>query len=253
MSHTNKIFNGKIALVTGGSRGIGSAICRNLAQHGAYVYINFHSSDTTARATLENIEQTGGHAALLKADIRDSNAVTAMFDQIREEQGSLHFLVNNAGVNKDALLGLMNENDWRDVMDTHLGGAFLCCRAALRLMMQERTGAIVNVSSVSARAGLAGQCAYAGAKAGLLALTHVLAKEISRYGIRVNAIAPGLVETEMTDQLPEEQRKKIIENIPLKRMGRADEIAAAVKFLLSDEASYVQGQTLVVDGGAIPW
>jgi 3-oxoacyl-[acyl-carrier protein] reductase len=244
---------GKTALVTGGSRGIGAAICRDLAAHGAFVYVNFQSSEESAQGVLDAIRAGGGLGELARADVRDADAVAALFDRIRAERGRLDLLVNNAGVSRDAFLGLMSETDWRAVVETHLTGAFLCCRAALRLMVAERAGAIVNVSSVSARAGLPGQCPYASAKAGLLALTHTLAQEVSRYGIRVNAVAPGLVETEMAARIPEAQRRKLVESVPLRRLGRPEEIAAAVRFLLSEDASYIQGQTLVVDGGAIPW
>ncbi len=251
--NTAELFDGKTALVTGGSRGIGAAICRDLAAHGAFVFINFHSSGDAAKKLLNAIRAAGGAAELARADIRDPDAVSAMFDRIRADRGRLDMLVNNAGINRDTLLGMMSEKDWSDVLETHLSGAFRCCRAGLRLMISERTGAIVNISSVSARAGLPGQCNYASAKAGLLALTHTLAKEVSRYGIRVNALAPGLVATEMVSKIPEAQLQKLIEDVPLKRMGQPEEIAAVVRFLLSNDASYIQGQTIVVDGGAIPW
>ena len=245
------MFSGKIALVTGGSRGIGAAVCRDLARHKAYVYINYLQNQAAAEDVLEAVRQAGGEGETLQASVADPDAVIDMFKAIKKGSGKLDLLVNNAGILRDGLLGMMPTKDWTDVLDTNLTGLFMCCRAATKMMISKRSGRIVNVSSASGISGAAGQCNYTATKAGIIALTRSLALEVSRYDIRVNAVAPGYIETEMVMGLPADKRQELLEHCPMGRVGQPEEVAEVVTFLLSDAASYIQGQTIVVDGGLI--
>ena len=244
-------LSGKIALVTGGGRGIGRAICLELAGRGATVIVNYNRSAAAADDVVARIEAAGGSARSLPADVSDEQQVAAMFKAIIAEYGAVDILVNNAGVTRDNIIMLMKPGDFDDVIETNLRSCWLCCKTAARTMMRKRSGSIINITSVVGIAGNGGQTNYAASKAGIIGLTKSLAKEVAARGIRVNALAPGFVDTEMTADLGDEIREKAIEAIPLGRMGRPQDIAKAVAFLASDEAAYITGQTLVVDGGMV--
>lgn len=243
------MFSQKVALITGGSRGIGAATCRALALRNAFVYINYRDNAEAAEAVLASVRKAGGEGATIRASVTDETEVDQLFKTIRKTSGRLDFLINNAGIIRDTYLGMMPLSDWTSVMDTNLTGLFLCSRAAIKMMMGKRYGRIVNVSSVSGLTGVAGQCNYSAAKAGIIAFTKSLAWESSPYQIRVNAVVPGAIETDMYMAIPPEDRRQLIAQCPLKRPGTPEEVAEAIVFLLSDAASYIQGQALVVDGG----
>ena len=244
-------LEGKVALVTGGSRGIGRAIALLLAQRGADVAINFAGNEAAAQATVEEIKALGHKAIMIKADVADNAACAAMVDQVVHEMGKLDILVNNAGITRDTLLMRMKEEDWDAVLNTNLKSVFNCSKAAVKYMMKARVGRIVSISSVVGLMGNAGQANYAAAKAGIIGFTMALAKEVASRGITVNAVAPGFVNTDMTKVLSE----KVVENlkaaIPLAKLGEPEDIAKAVAFLVSDDAAYITGQTLHVDGGMV--
>ncbi len=240
---------GKVALVTGGSRGIGRAICLRLAAMGALVYTNYVSRQEAAAETVRLIEVAGGKARLVAFDVADSEAVLAACKSIGEEAGGVDILVNNAGITRDGLLARMKDADWDAVIDTNLKGAFLCSRAVARQMMKKRWGRIVNISSVSGFAGNPGQANYAAAKAGLTGLTKAVAREYASRGITVNGVAPGYIETEMTAQLPLETQEQIKKEIPLALFGSVEDVAGAVAYLVSEDGRYITGQTIHVNGG----
>lgn len=242
-------LNGKVAVVTGGSRGIGRAISIRLASMGARVYINYVSRPTAAEETQAIIRDAGGNAEIIGFDVADSSAVQTAFKQIVGEAKSVDILVNNAGITRDGLMARMKESDWQAVIDTNLKGAFLCAKAATREMMKKKWGRIINISSVSGFAGNPGQVNYAAAKAGLTGLTKAMAREYASRNITVNGIAPGYIETEMTDQLSDEVREQIKKEIPLAAFGRVEDVAGAVAYLVSEDGQYVTGQTLHVNGG----
>ena len=241
----------KTALVTGASRGIGRAIALALASKGFAVALNYAGSHDAAEAVKKEIEDAGGKAFTVQGDVSKSEDVDRIFKAVKDEFGGLDVLVNNAGINRDALLIRMKESNWDDVIATDLKSDFLTTKAAAAMMMRKRKGSIINISSVVGIMGNIGQANYAAAKAGVIGLTKACAKEMAARNIRVNAVAPGFIETAMTDGIPEKIREGMIASIPMGRMGQPEDIARAVCFLASDDASYITGQVLVVDGGLV--
>ena len=237
------------ALVTGGSRGIGAAIARTLAARGMQVFLTYVSKPDEAEAVAESIRQCGGRARAFCLNVGDSEAVSRFFAEEIKDKVELSVLVNNAGITKDGFLIRMKDEDFDNVLGINLRGAFVCLREAAKIMSRQRHGRIVNISSVVGQMGNAGQVNYAAAKAGLHGITMSAAKELAGRNITVNAVAPGFIETDMTANLPDEVRKAYEEAIPLKRMGSAQNVADAVAFLASDQAAYITGQILAVNGG----
>ncbi len=244
-------LTGKTAVVTGGSRGIGRAVAVTLAEAGADVAIIYAGNTAAAEETTKIIEEKGVKALAIQCDVSDEKAVAAMMKTVKKELGRVDILVNNAGITRDGLLMIMKEEDWQAVLDTNLNGAFHCTKAAARLMMKQRCGSIINITSVVGETGNAGQANYAAAKAGLIGFTKSVAKELASRNVRCNAIAPGCIATDMTAVLGDEAVANMVKNIPLGRVAQPEEVAKAVLFLASDDASYITGQVLNVDGGMV--
>ena len=245
------LLDGKTALVTGASRGIGRAVALALAAAGARVAINYAGNVKAAEEVKASIEAAGGTAILCQADIADSAAVEAMIADVVKEFGAIDILVNNAGITRDTLLMRMKDEDFAKVLDTNLKGVFYCTKAVSKLMMKKRAGRIINMASVVGLVGNAGQTNYAAAKAGVIGFSKSAAKELASRGITVNVVAPGFIGTDMTAGLPESVKEKMLTDIPLGRMGEPEDVANAVLFLASDQASYITGQVVNVDGGMV--
>lgn len=242
-----KRFDGKTALVTGSSRGIGAGIAQSLAKQGARVAVTYSGNQASAEKLCTALEGTG-HLCL-HLNVADEASVEKTFETIAKEFGKLDFLVNNAGITKDQLLLRMKADDFNAVIETNLRGTFLCTKAATKLMLKARTGSIVNITSVIGQTGNPGQANYAASKAGIEAFSKSVAAEVASRSIRVNCVAPGFIVTEMTDVLSDTQKQAILGKVPLGTLGSVDDISSAVSFLLSDEAKYITGQTLSVNGG----
>lgn len=243
------ILKGEIALVTGASRGIGRACAIALAREGADVIVNYHSNTAKADEVCAEITQAGGQAIAVAFDVGNPEKTQKSIESILKEKKKISILVNNAGITKDGLMMRYSLSDWDDVIDTNLRGAFVTSQAVVRSMMRERKGSIIHMSSVVALMGNPGQAAYCAAKAGLIGLTKSMARELASRNIRVNAVAPGFVDTDMTSHLTPEQKELMLREIPLGRTGTAEEIADAVLYLASDRSRYVTGQVLSIDGG----
>lgn len=246
----SKALHGKVALVTGASRGIGREIALSMAQAGAFTVINCTPRGIEkAESVLAEIKAAGGDGMVKAFSVSSSSEVDAAIDEIIKLKGAVHILVNNAGIAKDALFMRMKDEEWDDTLNTNLKGAALCARAVVRPMMKAREGVIINVSSVVGQMGNAGQAAYSASKAGLFGLTKTLAKELASRNIRVNAVAPGFIDTEMTVNLPATAKEEMLKGIPMGRMGSGKEVADAILWLASPQSSYVTGQILAVNGG----
>jgi len=240
---------GKVAVVTGGSRGIGRSVCVALAEAGAHVLVNYRANEDAARDTLRQVEAAGGSGELLQFDVADPDAVDAAIKDAAKRHGHLDILVNNAGISIDQLLLRVSASDLETTFATNVNGALFCAKACIRTMMRAKWGRIINFSSVVGESGNAGQVVYSSSKAALLGMTRSLAREYASRGITVNAVAPGFIETDMTSELPEAAKQRIVDQTPLGRIGRPEEVAAAVVFLASEEASYITGQVVRVNGG----
>ncbi|MBX3083602.1 MAG: 3-oxoacyl-[acyl-carrier-protein] reductase [Anaerolineae bacterium] len=241
----------KVAVVTGASRGIGRGIALELAKRGAAVVINYNASADAANEVVAQIEADGGKALAVQADVSKTEAAEQLIKAATDKFGKIDILVNNAGTTRDGLIMMMKEDDWDTVIDTNLKSAWNCCKFAVKAMMRKRYGRIINITSVSGIAGQGGQTNYSASKAGMIGLTKALAREIAGRSVTVNAVAPGFVGTDLTSGLPQNLLDQINKSIPLERWGTIDDVAYAVAFLASDEAAYITGQVLSVDGGLV--
>ena len=244
-----KRFENKIVLVTGAGRGIGASIAKRFASEGAEVIVNYSGNDEAAQKTVDEITATGGQAQKYKCSVNDSESVKVMIDEIIKEFGRIDILVNNAGITKDGLMLRMTDEDFDRVIDVNLKGTFNCTKYVSKFMLKQKSGKIINISSVVGLSGNAGQVNYSASKAGIIGITKSAAKELSSRGITVNAVAPGYVDTDMTKVLSDNIRNEILKNIPLQRMGNVEDISNCVAFLASEDASYITGQVISVDGG----
>ncbi|AYC29211.1 3-oxoacyl-[acyl-carrier-protein] reductase [Paenisporosarcina cavernae] len=241
----------KVALITGASRGIGAEVAKYLAANGAKIVVNYSGSQSKAEEVVKSIQDNGGEATAFQANVHDADAVAEMVKHTIDTFGSLDILVNNAGITRDNLLIRMKEDEWDDVISVNLKGVFICTKAVSRQMMKQRAGKIVNISSIVGVSGNAGQANYVAAKAGVIGLTKTTAKELASRNIQVNAIAPGFITTDMTDELSAEVKEQMLEQIPLGKLGSPIDVAKAVAFLASDDSDYITGQTIHVDGGMV--
>lgn len=241
----------KTAIVTGGSRGIGRAICKTLAEEGVHIVTCYANGAAAAEETIAMCKEYGVQATAIQADVADAGQVEELFAKALELTGSVEILVNNAGITRDGLILRMSDENFNQVVDTNLRGAFYCMRAASKLMMRKRYGRIVTISSVVGVSGNAGQVNYAASKAGVIGMTKSLAKELGSRNVTANAVAPGFITTDMTDVLPDAVKEQMEKEIPLARLGQPEDVANAVAFLVSDKASYITGQVLHVDGGMV--
>jgi len=245
-------LDGKIAIVTGagrGGRGIGRGIALALAQAGADVVITARTNVADAEAVAEAVRETGRRALAVQCDVSDAASVESLFATVKEQFSRVDILVNNAGITRDTLLLRMSEEDWDAVLDANLKGTFLCTRAATKLMLKQKFGRIINITSVNGQVGSPGQANYSASKAGMIGFTKSVAREVASRGITVNAVAPGFIDTQMTDFVSGDAREALLAKIPVGRFGTAEDVGAAVAFLASDAASYMTGQVLTVDGG----
>ncbi|WP_453997007.1 3-oxoacyl-[acyl-carrier-protein] reductase [Bacillus nitroreducens] len=245
------MINGKVALVTGASRGIGRTIALELAKAGAKVAVNYSGSEQKANEVVDEIKALGQEAIAIQANVSDADSVQNMVKEVISTFGSLDILVNNAGITRDNLLMRMKEDEWDDVININLKGVFLCTKAVTRQMMKQRSGKIINIASIVGVSGNPGQANYVAAKAGVIGLTKTAAKELASRNITVNAVAPGFITTDMTEQLPEDVKNEMLKLIPLARFGETTDISGVVLFLASDNSNYMTGQTLHVDGGMV--
>lgn len=249
MNEMKHDLEGRVAVVTGGSRGIGRAIVNRLALSGAKVVINYCKNEENAKKVLEEIEVKGGQGEILRFDVSQENEVNESFSYILKKYGKIDILINNAGITKDNILIRMKSEEWHEVLKVNLDGVFYCTRASLRPMIKQHSGVIINLTSVVGIMGNAGQANYCAAKAGIIGFTKAIAREVASRNIRVNAVAPGFIETDMTDKLPEEVKKNILLSLPAGRLGTPEEVADLVYFLVSDSARYITGQVIGINGG----
>ncbi|MBM7603355.1 3-oxoacyl-[acyl-carrier protein] reductase [Metabacillus crassostreae] len=243
------MLKNKVALVTGASRGIGRAIALDLALNGASIAVNYAGNEVKANEVVDEIKANGGQAIAIKADVSNQDDVQQMIKAVIGEFGSLDILVNNAGITRDNLLMRMKDDEWDDVINTNLKGVFLCTKGVTRQMMKQRNGRIINITSIVGVSGNPGQANYVAAKAGVIGLTKTTAKELASRNITVNAVAPGFISTDMTDELSEEVKSEMLKQIPLAQLGEPSDIANLVTFLASDKSKYITGQTMHVNGG----
>ena len=242
-------FEGRVAIITGGTRGIGRAIVKEVASRGAAVAFSFTKNHELADELVAELENAGRRALAFQADVTDFDAAERMVKSVKSELGSVDYLVNNAGITRDKLIMMMSQEEWDAVIDTNLKGVFNVTKHAVSVMVRQRRGSILNIASISGVVGMAGQTNYSASKAGLIGFTKALAKEVGRRNITVNALALGLIETDMTRALPDEYKHKMLEQIPLGRYGTVEEAARVATFLISDDARYITGQVVQADGG----
>ncbi|WP_080874788.1 3-oxoacyl-[acyl-carrier-protein] reductase [Oceanobacillus timonensis] len=245
------MLQGQTAVVTGASRGIGREIALELAKNGANVVVNYSGSEAKAEEVVTEVEELGVKAVKIQANVSDEESVKQLMKQAVKEFGSIDILVNNAGITKDNLLMRMKEEEFDQVIQTNLKGTFLCTKAVTRQMMKQKSGRIINVASIVGVSGNPGQANYVAAKAGVIGLTKTTAKELASRNILVNAVAPGFISTDMTDQLSEEQQESLLQLVPLERFGKPEDVARVIRFLASEDANYITGQTIHIDGGMV--